>query len=172
MKITPAKFQALLSVFLFILTANCATLPREERQVTNVFPTTVTKAVAYERANLWFVKSLGNANLAIQLRDAEQGRIVTNGYINCTGLNGISYGIAEKQNVDFFIDFTAKDNKVRVIFGDIKHSNRASNGAGMDLGPSSQDQIQDIDKTCFEPLRSDLIKTIEGRSTIAPSTDF
>ncbi|WP_039938094.1 DUF4468 domain-containing protein [Leptospira terpstrae] len=157
-------------IFLFIF--SCATLPREKRIVTSVYDTNADKNSAFDRANNWLIKSIGNANLAVQLREKEKGRIISNGSLNCRELNGMTYGIAEKQKIDFTFDFTAKDNKVRIVFGDITHTSIAGNGMTYNLGPTSESQINEIDKTCFEPIKKELLDAINGKSAIFIPDDF
>lgn len=151
---------------------SCTTLPREKRIVTSIYDTTADKNLAFDRLNNWLIKSLGNANFAVQLRDKDKGRIISNASINCRELNGITYGMSEKQKIDFTIDFTAKDNKVRIVFGDISHTSIASNGMTYNLGPTSEGQIIDIDKICFEPIKKEMLEAINGKSAISIPDDF
>ncbi|TGK36203.1 DUF4468 domain-containing protein [Leptospira gomenensis] len=157
---------------LFIFT-NCVSLaPREERSISTIFETGVKKGDAYQRALIYLAKSLNNGNLAIQVRDESQGRIVSLAQIKCNSYKRWKYPMNQVW-VDFNIDFTAKDQKARIIFDDIVLGLFDPYGRkGAFQEPLDKEDTDSIDKECLEPIRAEIIRSVKGQVTIAPSQDF
>jgi hypothetical protein len=75
--------------------------------------------------------------------------------------------------VDFNIDYTAKDGKVRIIFDDILAlQTTAQNPSGVSVGPEDKSELDAIDKICLTPLRTELIAAIEGKAANTKKDDF
>lgn len=148
---------------------SCVTLlPREERRVEKVYETTLSKKEIYDRALVHLAKSLGNANMAIQIRDLENGRIVSQG----TFKNRIGYSCLYGCLISFNVDFTAKDKKYRIIFDDLEKWSLNEYGAKVSLlGPSSQKDIVEMKKEYLDAIEKELVGSIEGRF-MAPKEDF
>lgn len=152
-------------IYLFLITGlvlRCASLaPVEKRQIRNVIEVKGIKAdVAYDRALVWFAKSLVNANWAVQIRDKANGRIVANMSLQCQGLTNALDSWA--QNVSFTADFQAKDDRYRLTFEQIYWEARSNTGNTLMRGPSDDEDLAKIDATCLASVRNSLQASVGG----------
>jgi hypothetical protein len=147
---------------LTFLALNCASLlPKDQREVTRIHDIKGTKKDLYDKSLEFFAKNMGNSLQAIQIKDAERGKLVINGYVNCTELNGMRYGMSSAQNITFGIDLTIKDNKIRLIFENIIHTSKG-NSMEIDQGPSSSEQVDEIVTTCLAPIERNYLAYVRG----------
>lgn len=149
----------------FAISSCVSLLPVELRQSEEVVETGVKKDVAYNRALVWFAKSLNNSNQAVQVKDPDAGRIVSNMRASCpdlgSALNALYYG---GQYVDVSVDFQAKDSKARIRFENIRHFGTNAYGQQFDLGPTSQEAVEEIKTKCLSTISSQLLKAVTART--------
>ncbi|MCW7460184.1 DUF4468 domain-containing protein [Leptospira bandrabouensis] len=156
----------LTSVMIF----SCASLlPREERKVEKIYTTNLTKKQIYDRSLVYFAKSLGNSNFAIQIKDESNGRIVSQVSYDCKKYR--TFYALNRVTANFNIDLTAKDSKYRIIFDDIRLNIYSDNGPQFINEPSNKEELSLVEEGCIEPLRKQLIDGIEGRG-IATDSEF
>ncbi len=75
-------------ILLALYLSSCVTLAtRQERTISKVINTTVTKEEAYNRALVWFAKNLNNSNWAVQVKDEKTGRIIANIRYTCSNIS-------------------------------------------------------------------------------------
>ncbi len=153
------------AIYLFLIAAitlHCASLaPVEKRQVRNVIEVKGVKAGdAYDRALVWFAKSLVNANWAVQIRDKPNGRIVANMTLQCPELTNAMDSWA--QNVSFTADFQAKDDRYRLTFEQIYWEARSHTGNTLMRGPSDDEDLAKIDAKCLASVRDSLRASVSG----------
>ncbi len=145
----------------------------EDRQTQVIHETTIKKNEAYDRGLIWIAKRAGNSNYSIKIQDKNEGRIIARVSTACRPLNGLTSNITMATKVDFNIDYTAKDGKVRIIFDDILAlQTNAQNPLGVPVGPEDKSELDVIDKICLAPLRTELIAAIEGKAANTKKDDF
>lgn len=92
--------------------------PASDRRVEIIQKTKATKTEAYNKALVYFGKRLGDSNHASKVADKEQGQIVIKANMPCNvfrqSLDPKEYFLA------FDLDFQAKDNRVRLVFEDMR----------------------------------------------------
>jgi len=141
-------------------------MPAEQRQVRNVVESKGVKAnEAYDRALIWFAKSLGNANWAVQIRDPQGKRIVANVKYHCT-INTGSDILGNQNMIGFIADFQAKDDRFRLTFEDIIFTVRQQNGNEVVHGPTDEEQRSEIDQKCLIPVRDSITASVKGSRTV------
>lgn len=163
------KRQICIGMLSILLFGNClSVLPREQRRTEAVFTTQLTKKEIYDRALVYLAKSLVNANLNIQIRDSENGRIVSHRNLRYQSGFQCLYGC----DLEFNIDLTAKDGKYRIILDDVLMygNNQYGQRIGI-LKPYSETELNEIKDEFLIPLQKELVDSIEGRF-MAPKEDF
>jgi len=163
------KRQICIGILSILLFGNClSVLPREQRRTEAVFTTQLTKKEIYDRALVYLAKSLVNANLSVQIRDPENGRIVSNGKLKYQSGLQCLYSC----DLEFNIDLTAKDGKYRIILDDILMygNNQYGQRTGI-IKPYSEKELASIKEEFLIPLQKELVDSIEGRF-MAPQEDF
>lgn len=152
------------TVFLVLISTNAyggwgaPDLASPEIRKKTYIETTSSKANdAFKRASSWFAKTFVDSKEAIRLKDEKENRIVAKGNTACDVLK-LGSGFAEDQRVHFSLTFEAKDNRSRIIFEDVT----AMGGGAYDSGsrPSNQEEMDKVISSCLDPLKSDIMNTI------------
>ncbi|TGK45539.1 DUF4468 domain-containing protein [Leptospira bouyouniensis] len=161
------------SSLLICLSFACVTLaPKSEREIITVLETKVSKDDAYDRALIWFAKNLNNSNWAVQVKDKPNGRIVSNIKLLCPNMSAFQSSIGNKNYIDFSVDLTLKDKKVRIIFENLVYSVWNYQSGETVHGPTSAEESKKIEANCLASIRSDLVDAINGLSSNTRSDDF
>jgi hypothetical protein len=142
----------------------CVTLaPPEQRQVRNVIDSKGVKAGdAYKRALIWFAKSVNNANWSVQIKDENEKRIVANLRLNCADIQVSTNILGNLNFISFVADFQAKDDRFRLTFEDVHFFVRQQNGNEVTHGPSSAEDLNEIDAKCLKSVRDSFTASVSG----------
>lgn len=179
------KFSFLSLVLVLGFLGNCGSfMPREQRRLEFIQETNLKKKEIYDRGLVFLAKSLGVANLAISIRDPENGRIISLFTMPCPNFSSTLYSLNYKY-LRGNIDLTAKDNKYRIILDDLELIVSNENSVGMALNsgnmrnnpqimaryPNDQSDLDNIKNSCGNELKEAVIKAIEGKG-ITTDKDF
>lgn len=168
------KLIFLLSFLMFITIGNCISIMKiEERQTQIIHETKSKKDEIFDRALIWISKRATDSNHSIKIKDKVEGRIIARLSTLCKPSGGIMSNTSYAGKIDFNLDLTAKDNKVRIIFDDILALQLAQgNRPEAPLGPEDKTDLEAIDKTCLTPIKKELIAAIEGTAANTKKDDF
>ncbi|TGN00317.1 DUF4468 domain-containing protein [Leptospira dzoumogneensis] len=156
-----------------LILVSCVTLaPKQLRETSRIVETNVKKDEAYDRALIWFAKNLNNANWAVQIKDKVNGRIVSNIKYTCDNISLTQTALGNRNNIDFTVDVTTKDKKVRIIFENIVYSVWNIRAGETVHGPTDEEDVKEIDEKCLKDIRQDLLNAINGTAHNTRSNDF
>ncbi len=137
--------------FILCIQACLTVMPITDRKMERIIQTDLNKNLAYDRALTWFAKNLNNSNQAVQIRDKETSRIVSNMQTECLG-SSLNTAFGQRSFVTFSIEFQAKDNRARIRFENIEHYVMTPAITHADAGPWSADDLEEIKTKCLNPI--------------------
>lgn len=152
-----------ISVISTVLVYGCASLPpKDQRTVQYTNETNANKSTAYNRALGHLAKNFKDANHAIKIQNKDDAEIIAKGNISCNIFR--NFGDINEYNLQFDLDFQAKDKKVRLVFEDLMIT--GTDGRMPAFASSQITNAEKLEKAkeCLEPIRNDLLKAIKGNS--------
>ncbi len=80
--------------------------------------------------------------------------------------------MGNRNYIDFSADFTAKDNRIRIIFENLVYSVWNVRAGETVHGPTNVEDVAEIDEKCLSVIRTDMVNAVYGTTNNTRTDDF